>query len=143
MAKGLNRIQLIGNTGRDPERRAMKNGGAVTTVSLATSETWRDKKTGDQQERTEWHQVVFFGALADIVADNVKKGERLYVEGSVRTREYEDKSGTTQRTFEVVAKDILMLSSQPRQEKAVTERAVDAKNRPSPIEELPEDDIPF
>ena len=86
MARGINKVILIGNLGKDPETRYMPNGGAVTNVTLATSETWKDKNSGEQQERTEWHRVVFFNRLGEIAGEYLKKGSKIYVEGSLRTR---------------------------------------------------------
>ena len=91
MAKGINKVILIGNLGRDPEVRYMPSGGAVTTVSIATSSSWKDKQSGDMQERTEWHRVVFFNRLAEIVGEYLKKGSKVFVEGSLRTQKWQDK----------------------------------------------------
>ena len=85
MARGVNKVIIVGNCGQDPETRFMPSGGAVTNLSIATSESWKDKNTGDQQERTEWHRVVFFNRLAEIAGEYVKKGSKLYIEGSLRT----------------------------------------------------------
>lgn len=101
MARGVNKVILIGNVGGDPEVRYMPNGNAVANVTLATSDSWKDKQTGQQQERTEWHRVVFFGRLAEIVGEYVRKGSKLYVEGRLQTREWE-KDGTKRYTTEVV-----------------------------------------
>lgn len=98
---GVNKVILIGNVGQDPDVRRMPSGDAVANVSLATSETWKDKGTGERQERTEWHRVVFFGKLAEIVEQYVRKGSKLYVEGKLRTRKY-DKDGQTHYSTEVV-----------------------------------------
>lgn len=101
MARGVNKVILIGNVGGDPEVRYMPNGNAVANVTLATSDSWKDKQTGQQQERTEWHRVVFFGRLAEIVGEYVRKGSKLYVEGRLQTREWE-KDGVKRYTTEVV-----------------------------------------
>ncbi|MDY3198960.1 MAG: single-stranded DNA-binding protein, partial [Pseudomonadaceae bacterium] len=101
MARGVNKVILIGNVGGDPEVRYMPNGNAVANVTLATSDSWKDKQTGQQQERTEWHRVVFFGRLAEIVGEYVRKGSKLYVEGRLQTREWE-KDGIKRYTTEVV-----------------------------------------
>lgn len=111
MARGINKVILIGNVGGDPEVRYMPNGNAVTTISVATSETWKDKQTGDKQERTEWHRVVCFNRLGEIAGEYVRKGSKLYVEGSLRTRKWQDQQGQDRYTTEIVAADIQMLDS--------------------------------
>jgi len=109
MARGVNKVILIGNLGRDPEVRYMPSGSAVANVALATSEQWKDKTSGEQQERTEWHNVVFFGRLAEIVGEYLKKGSQVYVEGSLRTRKWQDKEGKDRYTTEIVANEMQML----------------------------------
>lgn len=111
MARGINKVILVGNVGTDPEVRYMPNGNAVTTLSLATSETWKDKQTGDKQERTEWHRVVCFNKLGEIAGEYVRKGSKLYVEGSLRTRKWQDQQGQDRYTTEIVASDLQMLDS--------------------------------
>lgn len=111
MARGVNKVILVGNIGKDPEVRYSQGGGAIANVTLATSETWRDKNTGENQERTEWHRVVFFGKLGEIVGQYVKKGSKLYVEGSLRTRKWQDQSGQDRYTTEIVANEMQMLDS--------------------------------
>ncbi|WP_295799648.1 single-stranded DNA-binding protein [uncultured Microbulbifer sp.] len=112
MARGVNKVILIGNLGGDPETRYMPSGGAVTNVTLATSETWKDKQTGQQQERTEWHRVVFFNRLAEIAGEYLRKGSKVYLEGSLRTRKWQDKnSGQDRYTTEIVASEMQMLDS--------------------------------
>ncbi|WP_444897927.1 single-stranded DNA-binding protein [Microbulbifer sp. SSSA005] len=113
MARGVNKVILIGNLGNDPETKYMPSGGAVTNVSLATSESWKDKQTGQQQERTEWHRVVFFNRLAEIAGEYLRKGAKIYVEGSLRTRKWQDKnSGQDRFTTEIVAAEMQMLDGQ-------------------------------
>ena len=109
MARGLNKVMLIGNLGADPEVRYGASGSAITNIRLATAESWRDKETGDQQERTEWHRVVFFNRLAEIAAEYLKKGSQVYVEGSIRTRKWTDKEGQEKYTTEIVANEMQML----------------------------------
>lgn len=110
MAKrGVNKVILIGNLGKDPEVRYMPSGGAVANVTLATSETWRDKQTGETQERTEWHNVVFFNRLAEIAGEYLRKGSKVYIEGSLRTRKWQDKQGQDRYTTEIVATEMQML----------------------------------
>lgn len=101
-ARGINKVILVGNIGNEPEMRYMPNGNAVATVSLATSDAWKDKNTGEQQERTEWHRVVFFGKLAEIVGQYVHKGSKLYVEGRLQTRKWTDQQGVDRYSTEIV-----------------------------------------
>ena len=110
MAKGVNRVIILGNVGQDPETKYMPSGGAVTNLSIATSESWKDKQTGQQQERTEWHKVVFFNRLAEIASEYVKKGSKLYIEGQLRTRNWE-KDGVKHYATEIVASEMQMLDS--------------------------------
>src|SRR3569833_3388007 len=109
MARGVNKVILIGNLGKDPEVRYMPSGGAVANVTLATSETWKDKQSGQNQERTEWHNVVFFNRLAALAGEYLKKGYKVYVEGSLRTRKWQDKNGQDRYTTEIVAAEKQML----------------------------------
>ncbi len=110
MARGVNKVILIGNLGKDPEVRYMPSGGAVANVTLATSESWKDKQSGEKQERTEWHTVVFYNRLAEIAGEYLKKGSKVYVEGSLRTRKWQDKnSGADRYTTEIIASEMQML----------------------------------
>ena len=109
MARGVNKVILVGNLGKDPEVRYMPNGGAVANVTVATSEQWKDKQTGEQKERTEWHNVVFYQRLAEIVGEYLKKGSQIYVEGSLRTRKWQDKNGNDRYTTEIIASEMQML----------------------------------
>ena len=109
MARGVNKVILVGNLGKDPEVRYMPNGGAVANVAVATSEQWKDKQTGEQKERTEWHNVVFYQRLAEIVGEYLKKGSQIYIEGSLRTRKWQDKSGNDRYTTEIIASEMQML----------------------------------
>ena len=112
MARGINKVILIGNLGQDPETRFMPSGGAVTNLSIATSETWKDKQTGQPQERTEWHRVIFFNRLAEIAGEYLKKGSKVYIEGALRTRKWQDKNtGADRYTTEIVAREMQMLDS--------------------------------
>lgn len=110
MSKGVNRVILIGNLGNDPEVRYMPNGNAVANVTLATSEEWKDKNTGEKQEKTEWHRVIFFNRLAEIVEQYVKKGSKLYIEGKLQTRSWEQ-DGVKKYTTEIVANEMQMLDT--------------------------------
>tara|TARA_B100001123_G_C14889059_1_gene859117 strand:+ start:42 stop:494 length:453 start_codon:yes stop_codon:yes gene_type:complete len=109
MARGINKVILIGNLGNDPDIRYTASGSAVANISLATAESWRDKATGEQQERTEWHKIVFFGRLAEIVGEYLKKGSQIYIEGRLQTRKWEDKEGKDRWTTEIVANEMQML----------------------------------
>ncbi|MFT4797099.1 MAG: single-strand DNA-binding protein [Candidatus Azotimanducaceae bacterium] len=110
MARGINKVILVGNLGNDPETRYLPDGNAVTNISIATSESWKDKNTGQQNERTEWHRVVFFRRLAEIAGEYLKKGSKVYVEGQLRTRQY-DKEGQKHYSTEIVANEMQMLDS--------------------------------
>ena len=117
MARGVNKVILVGNCGQDPDTRYMPSGGAVTNVSLATSESWKDK-SGEQQERTEWHRIVFFNRLAEIAGEYLKRGSKIYVEGALRTRKWQDKdSGQDRYTTEIVANEMQMLDSRSGQDR--------------------------
>lgn len=116
----VNKVILVGNLGDNPETRYMPSGGAVTNISIATSESWKDKQTGQPQERTEWHRVVFFNKLAEIVGEYLKKGSKIYVEGSLRTRKWQDQSGQDRYTTEIVASEMQMLDSKGRGESTNT-----------------------
>jgi len=111
MARGVNKVILIGNLGKDPETRFMPSGGAVTNITLATSESWKDKQSGQMQERTEWHRVVFFNKLAEIAGEYLKKGSKVYIEGSLRTRKWQGQDGQDRYTTEIVADQMQMLDS--------------------------------
>jgi single-strand DNA-binding protein len=106
----VNKVILIGNLGRDPETRYMPDGGAITNISIATTETWKDKQ-GEKQEKTEWHRVAFFGKLAEIAGEYLKKGSQVYVEGRLQTRKWQDKDGADKYTTEIVANAMQMLGS--------------------------------
>ncbi|MEL7044012.1 MAG: single-stranded DNA-binding protein [Pseudomonadota bacterium] len=110
-SRGVNKVILVGNLGADPETRFMPSGGSVTNVRLATSETWKDKQTGQPQERTEWHRVVFFNRLAEVAGEYLRKGSKVYVEGSIRTRKWQDQSGQDRYTTEIVGNEMQMLDS--------------------------------
>lgn len=101
-SRGINKVILIGNLGQDPEVRYMPSGGAVTNITLATSETWKDKQTGEPKEKTEWHRVVFMGKLAEVAGEYLKKGSQVYVEGKLQTRKWQDQSGQERYTTEVM-----------------------------------------
>ena len=111
MARGINKVILIGNLGADPETRAVPSGTTVANLRIATSESWRDKQTGEQQERTEWHRVAFFGRLAEVAGEYLRKGSQVYIEGSLRTRKWQDKQGNERYSTEIIGNDLQMLGS--------------------------------
>ena len=109
MARGINKVILVGNLGADPETRYMPSGSAVTNLSVATSETWKDKQTGEPKERTEWHKVVMFDRLAEIAAEYLRKGSQVYIEGKLQTRKWQDRDGNDRWTTEIRADEMQML----------------------------------
>ena len=111
MARGVNKVILIGNMGNDPDIRYTASGAAVANISLATYESWRDKVSGEQQEHTEWHRIVFFGRLAEIVGEYLHKGSQIYVEGRLQTRKWQDKEGNDRYSTEIVANEMQMLGN--------------------------------
>jgi single-strand DNA-binding protein len=115
MARGVNKVILIGNLGQDPEIRYTPSGSAVANITLATSSAWRDKQSGELQERTEWHRVIFFNRLAEIVSEYLRKGSKVFIEGSLRTRKWQDKNGTDRYTTEIIANEMQMLDSRNSQ----------------------------
>jgi single-strand DNA-binding protein len=111
MARGINKVILIGNLGADPETRAMPSGMTVANINVATSENWKDKQSGENKERTEWHRVAMFGRLGEIAGEYLKKGSKVYIEGSLRTRKWQDKQGNDRYTTEIIANEMQMLDS--------------------------------
>jgi single-strand DNA-binding protein len=151
MARGVNKVILVGNLGRDPEVRYSPNGQAVANVTIATSESWKDKTTGDKQERTEWHRIVFFGRLAEIAGEYLKKGAQIYIEGRLQTRKWQDKEGHDRYTTEIVANEMQMLGSrsgagapsEPMPEAATAESAPARSGGAKSASADFDDDIPF
>jgi len=150
--RGVNKVILVGNLGADPDVKYMPNGNAVTNVTLATSETWKDKASGQAKEKTEWHRVVFFRRLAEIAGEFLKKGTQVYIEGKLQTRKWQDKNGNDRFTTEVVANEMLMLgvggrhgatSSQSTQSAPARTRATAPQPAPAGDFEDFDDDIPF
>ena len=143
MARGINKVILVGNLGADPDVRTMPNGDPVTTLSLATSDTWKDKQTGEKQEKTEWHRVILFRRLAEIARDYLKKGAKVYIEGKLQTRKWQDKtSGEDRYITEIVGNELQMLDSRADKVAAIAEPTVPAAT----VAELSDDfndDIPF
>ena len=156
MARGVNKVILVGNLGADPETRYTASGAAITNIRIATSESWRDKQTGENQERTEWHRVVFFSRLAEIAGEYLRKGSQVYVEGSLRTRKWQGQDGQDRYTTEIVANEMQMLgarggeaSARPagggfRDNKPEQQSKAPEPSAPAPAEDnFAEDDIPF
>ena len=162
-SRGINKVILVGNLGNDPETRYTQSGAAITNVSIATSETWKDKQTGQPQERTEWHRVVFFNRLGEIAGEYLRKGSKIYVEGSLRTRKWQDKSGQDRYTTEIVGNEMQMLDSRtggggqggghpsgpdeynqsPPQQSAPGAKPAPGRATPEPSFDVLDDDIPF
>ena len=153
MARGINKVILVGNLGADPETRYMPSGKPVTNIRIATSEGWTDKQTGDKQERTEWHAVVLFEKLAEISAEYLRKGSQVYIEGSLRTRKWQDKEGKDRYTTEIVAREMQMLGGRSggageggerRTPSSSSSASSSSSSAPPPAETGEfDDDIPF
>ena len=144
--RGVNKVILVGHLGQDPEVRAMPSGSSVANLSLATNEQWRDKNTGEQQERTEWHRLALFGRLAEIAGQYLHKGAQVYVEGRLRTRKWQDRDGHDRYSTEIVVNDMQMLGSRGGASQAGPDRpAPPAESRePASRADMPfDDDIPF
>lgn len=149
MARGINKVILVGNLGADPEVRYSTGGSAITTLRIATSESWRDKQTGQQQERTEWHRVKLFGKLAEIAGEYLRKGKQVYIEGSLRTDKYTDKDGVERYTTDIIANEMQMIGGAGGQGNA--ERRQDSADRKAPeppaqtvtVGDMGDDGIPF
>lgn len=114
--KGVNKVIIVGNLGADPETRYTAGGGAITNLRVATSEKWKDKQSGEDQERTEWHRIVFFGKLAEIAGQYLKKGSSVYVEGSLRTNKYTDKEGVEKYSTDIVGSEMQMIGAKRKEE---------------------------
>ena len=148
-SRGVNKVILLGNCGRDPEPRNMPSGGSVVNLTLATSESWKDKSTGDPKERTEWHSLVFYNQLADIVAKYVKKGMRLYIEGSLRTRKWTDRDNNDRYTTEIVVNDMQMLGGRGQDQESQASGSQRTEREPESVTSAAESDdelgdsIPF
>ncbi len=144
----VNKVILIGNLGRDPETRYMPNGEAVTNITLATTETWKDKTSGEKQEKTEWHRVTFYRRLAEIAGEYLKKGSQVYVEGRLETRKWQDKEGKDRYTTEIIAGEMKMLGSRsgqgdPGPRESAPEAPAKAAAKPAGKFDDMDDDIPF
>jgi single-strand DNA-binding protein len=152
MARGLNKVILIGNLGADPETRAMPSGTTVANLRVATSESWRDKQSGEQQERTEWHRVALFGRLGEIAAEYLRKGSQVYIEGSLRTRKWQDKQGQERFSTEIIGNEMLMLGGRSSGAGAAAPEPRDRPDMAEPVGRAApaagggsdfDDDIPF
>jgi len=154
MARGVNKVILVGNLGKDPEMKYTASGAAIANITVATSESWNDKQTGEKVEKTEWHRVVFFRRLAEIVGEYLRKGSQVYIEGKLQTRKWQDQNGQDRYTTEIVANEMQMLGArggdggggrpqgggggfrsnpQPQQ----------SQSQPTPDNDFADDDIPF
>lgn len=159
MARGINKVILVGNLGRDPEMRYTQSGAAVANLVVATSESWKDKQTGEQQERTEWHRVVMFNRLGEIAGEYLKKGSKVYIEGKIQTRKWQDNNGQDRYTTEIVGNEMQMLDSrggggmgnfdqsqpssfQPAQQNAPVQQGSQPQQKPGAFDDF-DDDIPF
>lgn len=139
----LNSVQIIGRLGQDPETRAMPNGNAVANLSIATSEQWKDKQSGEKKERTEWHRVCLFGRIAEVAGECLSKGDLVYIGGSLRTRKWTDKQGVERYSTEIMGSELKMLHTKGRQGSGQAERQAPAqRQQPAPDEDF-SDDIPF
>ena len=151
MARGINKVILVGTCGKDPETRYMPSGGAVTSISVATNEAWTDKKTGQKQERTEWHNITFFNRLGEIAGEYLKKGQQVYIEGSLRTEKWTDKSGNDRYTTKIIANEMQMLGGRPgggggdyaQQQQSQQPQPANQPAPTAPVDESFDDDIPF
>ena len=147
MARGINKVILVGNLGADPETRYTASGSAVTNIRLATTESWRDRQSGDRQEKTEWHRVVFFNRLAEVAGEYLRKGSQVYVEGKIQTRKWQDQSGQDRYTTEVVANEMQMLGGRAGGGDTAPAASGFRESQPAPSpdrdESFKEDDIPF
>ena len=153
MARGVNKVILIGHLGQDPQQRAMPSGKAVVNLRVATTEQWRDKQTGENKEATEWHNVVMFDRLAEIAAEYLRKGSQIYVEGKIRTRKWQDKEGNDRYTTEIIANEMSMLGGRGgggsrrraarRTARASRAEEPAARAEPAGVAESFDDDIPF
>jgi single-strand DNA-binding protein len=146
MARGINKVIIVGNLGGDPETRYMPSGSAVTNLTVATNETWKDKQTGEQKDRTEWHKVAMFNRLAEIAAEYLRKGSQVYIEGKLRTRKWQDKNGQDRWTTEIIADEMQMLGGRGGAGGSAPMGSSDSGPSSAPPQPGPDDfddDIPF
>lgn len=144
MARGVNKVIIIGNLGEDPDIRYTGDGKAIANISVATSDSWKDKQSGEQQERTEWHRCVCFGRLAEIVGEHLHKGSKIYLEGRLQTRKWQDKDGQDRYTTEINFHDMQMLDSRQQSggQQAPRQQAPRQQQMAPPVDDF-DDDIPF
>ncbi len=145
MARGVNKVFIIGNLGQDPDVKYMPSGGAVANVTVATSESWKDKNSGEMKERTEWHRIVFYRRLAEVVGEYLRKGSKVYIEGKLQTRKWQDQQGNDRYTTEIIASEMQMLDSRGKHSGQGYGAAAASSNAPGPASGDGEfyDDIPF
>lgn len=146
MARGVNKVILIGNLGNEPEINYSKNGSAVANVSLATSESWKDKTSGEQHEKTEWHKVVFFNRLAEVVAEYLHKGSKIYIEGKLQTQKWQDKDGQDRYTTNIIASEMQMLDGKgdkPASDGGYKKSSMNSNQKHHDDADKFDDDIPF
>jgi single-strand DNA-binding protein len=143
MARGVNKVILVGNLGADPEVKYMPNGNAVANVTIATSESWKDKQSGEQKDKTEWHRVVFFRRLAEIAGEYLKKGSQIYIEGKLQTRKWQDKNGNDRYTTEIIANEMQMLGGRGGGSTEFGATSTAAAPAPAAVADEFDDDIPF
>lgn len=145
MARGINKVIVVGNIGKDPETRYTASGTAITTISVATSEKWKDKQTGEQKEHTEWHRVQFFGRLAEIAGEYLHKGSQVYVEGKLKTDKYTDREGIERYSTNIVAHEMQMLGGKPDAGDRASDRPKPAQSRSTPARSTQRDQssVPF
>jgi single-strand DNA-binding protein len=142
--RGLNKVMLIGNLGADPETRAMPSGMTVANIRVATSEAWKDKQTGENKEKTEWHNVSMFGRLGEIAGEYLRKGSKVYIEGKLQTRKWQDKQGADRYTTEIVANEMQMLDSRGGERtQDPPQTTAEKSNGKPPKDDLDSDEIPF
>ena len=145
MARGINKVIIVGNLGGDPETRYMPSGSAVTNLTVATNESWKDKQTGEQKDRTEWHKVAMFNRLAEVAAEYLRKGSQVYIEGKLRTRKWQDKNGQDRWTTEIIADEMQMLGGRGGGSAPMGSSSDSAASSapPQPGPDDFDDDIPF
>ncbi len=143
MARGINKVIVVGNLGQDPDTRYMPSGSAVTNITIATNESWKDKQTGEQKDRTEWHKVAMFGRLAEIAAEYLRKGSQVYIEGKLRTRKWQDKQGNDRYTTEIVADEMQMLGGRGGAGAPMSDQGPPPSPPPQGSSDDFDDDIPF
>ncbi len=145
MSRGINKVIIVGNLGQDPDTRYMPSGGAVTNFTVATNESWKDKQTGEQKDRTEWHKVAMFGRLAEIGAEYLRKGSQVYIEGKLRTRKWQDRDGNDRYTTEIIADEMQMLGGRGGGSAPMGGDPGPASSAPAPKQSADDfdDDIPF